>query len=406
MVPTWMFSTGATVAVIVGLAAVQQPAEKSYKVDPLRGVDFQVDPFWPKPLPNHWLFGSITGVAVDARNHVWVVHRGAASLNARTEMSAATDPKTAESCCVPAPQVLQFDPAGSLVGSWGGPGEGYDWPQSPGGIAVDGKGNVWIAAAGPGDPQPGSRSRRSESPTAPPPPDGHVLKFAPDGKFLLQIGKPGQAGDSNSTTALKRPTAVDIDVAAREVYVADGLDSRRIVVFDSETGAYKRQWGAYGEKPEGADLGAYDPGAPPAKAFRTPSCVKLSRDGLVYVCDRRNNRIQVFRKDGTFVKETFIAKETRGEGAVWDIAFSSDSRQQFLYVADGSNQKVWVLNREPLRNAKSIGSGGRGPGQFFGVGSIATDAQGNLYTGETYEGKRVQKFAFSGAATPSKREQP
>lgn len=409
MVPTWMFAMGAALAAVVGLASAQTPVTKRPPAQQMpQPPAFQVEPFWPRPLPNHWLFGSITGIAVDLRNHVWVVHRGAASLHARNEMGAATNPPTAEACCVPAPPVLHFDPAGNLVGSWGGPGQGYDWPQSPGGITVDGNGNVWIAAAGPGDPQPGARSGRGgrgATPTAPPPPDAHVLKFASDGKFLLQIGKPGQTGDSNSTTGLHRPTAVDVDVAAREVYVADGINNRRIVVFDSETGAYKRHWGAYGGKPDDADIGPYDPMAPLAKQFRVPSCVKLSRDGRVYVCDRRNNRIQVFRKDGTFVMDASIAKQTLGEGSVWSIAFSSDPQQRYLYVADGSNQQIWVLGRSSLQVLSTIGAGGRGPGQFFGVGSVATDSQGNLYTGETYEGKRVQKFAFKGTAKPDTKEQ-
>jgi len=349
---------------------------------------FQVDPFWPKPLPNHWLLGSITGVTVDAQNHVWVVHRGAGSLNARTEMGAATDPPTAEGCCVPAPQVLRFDPTGKVVANWGGAGQGYEWPLSPGGIAVDGKGNVWIAAAGPSDAPGGGRRGGGATPPAPPPNDAHVLKFAGDGKFLLQIGKAGATGDDTSTTALNRPTAIDVDVAANEVYVADGMINHRIVVFDAETGKYKRHWGANGATP-----------------FNVPGCVKLSKDGLVYVCDRRNNRIQVFRKDGTFVKEAVVAKETKKEGSAWAIAFSSDPKQQFLYLADGSSHKVWVLQRDSLAVASSVGTGGRIPGHFYGVSSVAVDAAGNLYTGETYEGKRVQKFNYKGLGRPAAKEQ-
>ncbi|HJR57891.1 MAG TPA: hypothetical protein VJ813_00770 [Vicinamibacterales bacterium] len=386
---TRIHSIGVAVAAILGVAAAQAP----------QAPTFQVDPFWPKPLPNHWLFGSITGVAVDARNHVWVVHRGAVSLNARTEMSAATKPPTAEACCVPAPAVLHFDPAGTLVSHWGGPGEGYEWPQSPGGITIDAKGNVWIAAAGPGDPQPGRG--RSAPATAPPPPDAHVLKFAPDGRFLLQIGKAGKTEGSNGTTGLHRPTAVDVDAGAGEVYVADGIVNRRIVVFDAETGAYKRHWGAYGAKPDDAATGPSDPSGPPSKQFNLPGCVKLSKDGLVYVCDRRNNRIQVFRKDGTFVKEAFVAKATRGEGSAWSAAFSSDPQQRFLYVADGSNQKVWILDRQSLAPVSSVGAGGRWPGHFYGVSSVAVDSAGNLYTGETYEGKRLQKFNFTGLGRPA-----
>ncbi|OFW07924.1 MAG: hypothetical protein A3H96_24060 [Acidobacteria bacterium RIFCSPLOWO2_02_FULL_67_36] len=364
---------------------------------------FQVDPFWPRPLPNHWLLGSITGVAVDARDHVWLVHRGGPSMTARTEIGLAATPPTAESCCLPAPLVLQFNAAGDVVSNWGGPGEGYDWPQSPGGLTVDAKGNVWIAASGPADPLPGARGRGAGAP--PPPPDAHVLKFSSSGRFLLQIGKAGRTGDSTSTTGLNRPAAVDVDVAASEVYVADGVINRRIVVFDSETGAYKRHWGAYGARPEDVDIGPYDPAAPPAKQFRVPACVKLSRDGIVYVCDRRNNRLQVFRKDGTFVKEAVVAKETRGQGSVWAIAFSSDPRQQFVYVADGSNQKVWVLQRDTLAVVSSIGAGGRWPGYFYGVGSVAVDSAGNVYTGETYEGKRLQKFVFKGPGRPNAKEQ-
>jgi DNA-binding beta-propeller fold protein YncE len=351
---------------------------------------FQVDPFWPKPLPNHWLFGSITGVAVDAQNHVWVVHRGAPSMTARTEIGAATNPPTSEKCCVPAPQVMRFDPAGKVVSHWGGPGDGYNWPLSPGGMAVDAKGNVWIAAAGPADPLPGAGAGRGRggAPAAPPPPDAHVLKFSGDGKFLLQIGKAGETGDDTSTTALHRPTAVDVDDTANEVYVADGMNNHRIVVFDAGSGKYKRHWGANGPTP-----------------FNAPSCVKLSKDGHVYVCDRRNNRIQVFRKDGTFVKEAVVAKDTRGEGSVWSVAFSNDAKQQFLYVADGANQKVWVLQRDTLATLSSVGGGGRWPGHFYGVSSVAVDSAGNLYTGETYEGKRLQKFVSKGMGRPAAKEQ-
>lgn len=381
---------GVAVASALGALAAQGPGSAA----------FQVDPFWPRPLPNHWLLGSITGIAIDRGNHLWVVHRGAASMNARTEIGLASDPPTAEGCCLPAPLVLRFDSAGNLAGHWKGPGAGYEWPQSPGGIAVDAKDQVWITGVGP--IVVAARGRAGGAAPAPPPPtDAHVLKFSADGRFLLQIGKAGQTGDSNSTSALHRPTAVDVDVASREAYVADGIVNRRIVVFDSETGAYKRHWGAYGARPEDTDIGAYDPAAPPAKQFRVPSCVKLSTDGLVYVCDRRNNRIQVFRKDGTFVKEAVVAKETRGEGSVWAVAFSSDPGQRFVYVADGSNQKVWVLRRDTLDVVSSIGGGGRLPGHFYGVGSVAVDAAGNVYTGETYEGKRVQKFAVNPVAVPA-----
>jgi DNA-binding beta-propeller fold protein YncE len=268
------------------------------------------------------------------------------------------------------------------VSHWGGPGEGYDWPQNTGGITVDAKGNVWITATGPVAPAGRGRGNQQAQtpPPAPPPADAHVLKFSGDGKFLLQIGKKGQTGDDTSTTALNRPTAVDVDTAANEVYVADGLANHRIVVFDATTGAYKRHWSANG-----------------ATAFNAPSAVKLSKDGQIYVADRKNNRIQVFKKDGAFVKEAVVAQETKGEGAVWALAFSSDPQQRFVFVADGANQKVWVLRRDTLAVVSSVGGGGRIPGHFYGVSSVAVDSAGNLYTGETYEGKRLQKFVLKGA---------
>jgi NHL repeat-containing protein len=378
--------TGLVLVVVFGLArgSAQRP----------QAPTFQVDPFWPKPLPNHWILGSVTGVSVDAQDHVWLVHRGMDSLTARTEAGLATSPPTAEACCAPAPPVLEFDQAGTLLNSWGGPGQGYEWPRTPAGIRVDSKGNVWIAGTAPAPAGLAGQSR--------PPGDAHAIKFNRAGKALLQIGQAGKAQGSFSTTTLDRPAGFDVDAAANEVYVADGLGNRRVVVFDSETGSYKRHWGAYGERPSEADPGTYDPDKPAIRQFRNVSCVSIARDGLVYVCDRRNDRIQVFRKDGTFVKEGVVSKSTLGEGAVWDIAFSKDPQQRFLYVADGSDQKVWVLRRDTLDVVSSIGAGGRWPGHFYGVGNIAVDSKGNLYTGETYEGKRLQKFIFKGLGVPAR----
>jgi DNA-binding beta-propeller fold protein YncE len=369
---------------------------------------FQVDPMWPKPMPNAWILGSITGVAVDAQDHIWIVHRGAPSLTARTENGLGTDPPTAELCCRPAPPVLEFDQAGTLVSSWGGPGQGYEWPTSPGGIAIDPKGNVWITAAG-ADPAAGRGGRAggraggggaaggaaAGAPATPPPPpatpDTHILKFSRKGEFQMAIGKPGQAGASDSTTLLNRPANLDFDATGSEVYVADGYVNRRVIVFDAATGAYKRHWGAYGAAP-GDNPGAYDAAAPPAKQFRTVTCASVAKDGTVYVCDRNSNRIQVFTKDGKFVKEAVIAPATLASGAVWDIAFSPDPQQQLLYVADGQNQRVRVLVRDTLEVLTQVGTGGRYPGQFYSVAAVAVDSRGNLYTGEGLEGKRLQKW--------------
>jgi DNA-binding beta-propeller fold protein YncE len=357
---------------------------------------FEVDPFWPKPLPNNWLLGSTIGVSVDSRDHVWIIHRGGATLNARTEMGAATDPKTAEECCVPAPPVLEFDPAGNLVGHWGGPGEGYEWPTSNHGITVDHKGNVWIGSNGRGD----DKDKNVYN-------DTQILKFTTSGKFLMQIGRPRMSTGSNDTENFKGPAKIFVDPKANEVYVADGYGNKRVAVIDADTGKFKRYWGAYGKKPDDTDLGPYDPKAPPAQQFRSPvHCAELSNDGLLYVCDRPNDRIQVFKPDGSFVKEVFIAKNTLGDGSVWDIAFSKDPAQRFIYLADGKNEKVYIIQRDTMEILTSFGGGGRQPGQFFAVHSIATDAKGNIYTTETYEGKRLQKFVFKGIGAVPRNQGP
>ncbi|HLG15703.1 MAG TPA: hypothetical protein VJH03_14550 [Blastocatellia bacterium] len=365
--------------------AARDTAASAQRRGGVQAPRFQVDPFWPKPLPNHWVLGSVTGVAVDAQDHVWIVHRGADSLG-NNEKGAILKPPTG--CCVPAPQVLEFDQAGNLVSHWGGPGEGFDWPQSTGGITIDHKGNVWIAAAG----QASGGAAGTARPAAPRPQDAHVIKFSRTGQFLLQIGHAGKVEPSDSKSGFNRPAGIRVDPAANELYVADGLGNHRVAVFDAETGAYKRHWGAYGDKPDDAAVGPYDPNAPPAKQFRNVTCAAVSKDGLVYVCDRQNDRIQVFQRDGRFVREAFVSKTTLGDGSVWDIAFSHDPQQRFIYVADGHDKKVFVVRRETLEVVTSFGDGGRMPGQFYGVGSIAVDSKGNVYTGETYEGKRVQKF--------------
>ena len=338
---------------------------------------FEVDPFWPKPLPNHWLLGSTIGLGIDEQDHIWIVHRGAATLHERREMGAATNPKTAEECCVPAPPVLEFDPAGNLVGHWGGPAEGYEWPLSNHGITIDYKGNVWIGA---NDAK-----------------DSHVLKFTKSGKFLMQVGRQGTKGGSNDTKNFGGAAKIFVDPKANEAYIADGYRNRRVAVIDADTGAFKRYWGAYGNKPDDTDIGRYNPDAPLAQQFRTPvHCAEVANDGLVYVCDRPNDRIQVFRRAGSFVKELFVARRTLGDGSVWDIAFSKDPQQKYIYLADGKNEKIYVIERDTLEILTSFGDGGRQPGQFFGVHSIAVDSKGNLYTTETYEGKRLQKFIYRG----------
>jgi hypothetical protein len=358
---------------VLAISIVDQPVNA--KSDTVKAPIFEVDPLWPKPLPNHWLLGMAIGVWVDEKDHVWIIHRGADTLNAN-ELALT---KNVGECCASAPPVLEFDPAGRLVQAWGGPGPGYEWPDSNHGIHIDHKGNVWIGGNGEND--------------------AHILKFTRDGKFLMQMGKHKGNKGSNDTENFGRVAKIWVDPKTNEAYVADGYKNKRVAVLDADTGVMKRYWGAYGNKPDDADLGKYDPSAVPPKQFRNPvHCVERSNDGMVYVCDRQANRIQVFKPDGTYVKEAHFARQTLGSGSTWDLAFSKDPQQRFIFLADGTNEKIRVILRETMMELTNFGDGGRQPGQFFGVHSIATDSKGNIYTTETYEGKRLQKFVYKGMA--------
>ena len=336
---------------------------------------FEVDPFWPKPLPNHWILGNSIGVGVDSRDHVYIVHRRGA-LNPGNEGNVGPD-QPAAMCCEAAPNVLEFDPEGNLVNSFGGPGNGYTWPASNHGLQVDPEDNIWIGGNGQGD--------------------SHILKFSRDGNFLMQVGEPGQGADSSSMTHFSQVTKVSFDADGNEAFVGDGYGNKRVVVVDAHTGEFLRIWGAYGNRPSDEDLGAYAPGGPPAQQFRGPvHCAEPTNDGLVYVCDRTADRIQVFQQDGTFVEEVFVNPGTLSAGSTWEIAFSPDAEQRFMYLADGMNRQVHVMDRASLDVLYSFGDGGRQPGQFYGVHSIETDSQGNIFTTETWEGKRLQKFVYRG----------
>jgi sugar lactone lactonase YvrE len=349
---------------------------------------FEVDPMWPKPLPNGWYLGQTIGVGVDANDHVWIIHRSD-SLDAA---EAAGDEGTGE-CCKKAPPILEFDQQGNLLRHWGGKdGEGYQWPASNHGLQIDHKGNLWIGGNGNGN-------------------DGHLLKFTQDGKFLMQVGikKAGLAADSNSPDRFYLVAKVSLDAKNNEAYVADGYGNRRVVVIDMDTGKFKRYWGAYGNKPDDAAAAAaprYTPGSTPSQQFRGPvHCADVSVDGLVYVCDRTNDRLQVFTRDGKFQKEIFVEPESLADGSTWDTAFSKDPQQKYLYVADGRNQKLHVYDRQSMTELTNFGEGGHYPGQWYSLHSIAVDSKGNLYTTETYQGRRVQRFLYKGLAPVTKKEQ-
>jgi DNA-binding beta-propeller fold protein YncE len=400
---------------VLGVVALVQGATQGGTVQAPR---FEVDPFWPKPLPNNWLLGSVTGLAVDSRDHVFVIHL-TDSFTSRTETGYGPQNKNitpAGECCSSAPNVLEFDPAGNLVNSWGGPGQGYEWPTQNAGLGIDPSGNIWIGGMG------GTDTR--------------ILKFTRDGKFVAQFGRQGQAppppraaaadtqyagqspnpagraggrggrggrggppplpAASTANDMFGGATAFAFDAGAGEVFVADGARNRRIAVVDMNTGAIKRFFGAYGAAPDDGASATYAPNDPPARQFSGVRCVESASDAMIYVCDARNNRIQIFQKDGQFVKEARFATNTLANGAVWDIAFSRDAQQRYLYVADGSNMKVHVVERQSLNHLTSFGEGGRYPGQFLAVSGVATDSKGNLFTVEGAEGKRLQRFVFKG----------
>jgi DNA-binding beta-propeller fold protein YncE len=391
------------VALLIALGVSQAVLDRSAEAQSKGAVQaprFEVDPLWPKPLPNHWILGSTIGVWVDTDDHVWIIHRSSATLG-NNEKTLET--KQGE-CCAGAPPVLEFDQDGNLLRHWGGPGQGYEWPDSNHGIFIDYKGNVWIGGNGG--------------------PDSQILKFTKDGKFLLQVGKKGArrktgagagnqegqvagfVGGSNDQESFGRVAKIFVDQRANEAYIADGYLNKRVAVLDADTGKMKRYWGAYGNKPDDTPLPPYNPAAPPAQQFYNPvHCADMSVDRFIYVCDRVGDRLQVFTPEGTFVKEQWYEKNTLNAGSVWDIAFSKDAQQKYIFMADGVNEKVKIVDRQTLQELTTFGDGGRQPGQFYGVHSIAIDSKGNLYTTETYEGKRIQRFLYKGMAAVTKENQ-
>jgi DNA-binding beta-propeller fold protein YncE len=333
---------------------------------------YVVDPFWPRPLPNDWILGQCAGIHVDDDDHIWVANRPGSSTE--RELGAIQDPPYGD-CCYPAPPVIEFDAAGNVLNAWGGDDGDQRWPKREHGMYIDAEGFVWTGGVADQD---------------------HVIfKSTKAGKRVLEIGVWGQTKGSNDTTTLGGAADIAVDPDANEVYIADGYVNRRVIVFDASTGAYKRHWGAYGEPPSDEHQPDFDPDAPRSRNFRRPMhAVRIGNDGLVYTADRANNRIQVFRKDGTFVKEGLVAPRARFMGSASDIDFSRDPEQTFMFVPDSTNMKVWIMTRADLKVVGSFGHGGRQAGQFEAVHNVAVDSKGNIYTAEVNTGKRVQKFVL------------
>jgi DNA-binding beta-propeller fold protein YncE len=373
-------SIGAALVVALIVLGVGQTKLQEPSVAAGSGVmapHFEVDPYWPRPLPHMWAMGNTIGVHVDNRDHVFVVHRNDASqFGGNTEVGLQGG---VSECCQPAPPIIEFDHAGNVVNAFGGPDPDapYVWPESNHGIEIAPNGDIWIGGNG------GS--------------DSHILVFTRDGEYIRTIGVPGEDRDSNSQTHFSRVAEIAIDVEANEAYIADGYRNRRVAVLDVSTGAFKRYWGAYGNRPDDEADVTYTPGVAGPQQFRGPvHCAEPTYDGLVYVCDRGADRVQVFRKDGTYVREVVYNPKTLNQGSTWDIAFSKDPEQEFMYLVDGQNFKVSVIDRQSMEVLYTFGQGGRQPGTWYAPHSIATDSEGNIYTTETYEGARVQKFVYQG----------
>jgi DNA-binding beta-propeller fold protein YncE len=366
-----MWKAAAIAALLVGLGLAERALEKAALAQRTAAPAFQVDPMWPK-VPKQWMLGQVAGLSVDARDHVWILQR---------PWSLASDEKAedpAAPCCHPAPPVMEFDAAGNYLQGWGGEGEGYEWPADEHAIHVDFKGNVWISSAG------GPRLATKK--------ENQILKFTQAGKFLLQVGRRGMSKGSLDTDNFNNAADIFVYAKTNEVFVADGYVNRRVIVLDADTGKFKRMWGAYGNAPDDAAPNQPTDEGPGAAQFNLVHGVRVSDDGLVYVADRRNNRMQVFTVDGKFQRELFVERKTRLLGTSFSVAFSPDPRQELLYLADAGNGRVHIYDRKTLQEVGGFGRIGHYAGEFVFLHVVAADSKGNLYTAEVGGGRRVQKF--------------
>jgi hypothetical protein len=342
----------------------------------LQAPRFSVDPAWPT-LPDGWVLGEVTSVSVDRNDNIWVLH---------VPQSIPEDQRANA-----APPVLEFDTSGKLLASWGGPDSGVEWVGREHGIFVDANDFVWIGG-------------RAGWPRANPPgnSDDMVMKYTMAGDFVMQIGHRGQSKGNLDTENVHQATDVFVDTDANEIYVADGYGNNRVIVFDSETGAFKRMWGAFGNPPPDTfeanvpvPQEQTTPEGPPD--FGLPHSIKVSNDGIVYVADRINNRIQMFTRDGKYLRQVRVTNEGSDVVPVpAGFAFSPDPDQQFLYVVDSGPMRVVIFDRKNMTQIGVVGMKGADPGEFDIVHHMAVDSKGNLYTAEIVNNRRAQKFTLVG----------
>jgi len=335
---------------------------------------FEFDPTWPT-IPNNWVLGEVTSISVDRQDNIWVLHVPQ-SIPAAQRANAA-------------PPVLEFDAGGKLLASWGGPGNGSEWLGREHGIFVDANDFVWL----------GGRAGWPTS-TTPGVSDDIILKFTMTGKLVMKIGNSGQSKGNLDTENVHQATDVFVDTAAKEVYAADGYGNKRVIVFDSETGKFKRMWGAFGNPPPptfAANAAGPQPQTTPdgPPEFGLPHAIKVSRDGVVYVADRINNRIQLFTTAGKFIKQVRVTNEASTVVPVpAGFAFSPDSKQQFLYVVDSGPMRVVIFDRATMTQIGAFGNRSAKPGDLDIVHHMAADSKGNLYTAEIVNNRRAQRFVL------------
>jgi hypothetical protein len=353
-----------TVLEVIWLFATQAAAQTS--LAPARNLPmFEVDASWPK-VPTKWKLGDVSSVAIDAQGNSWVLHR----------------PRTLkpDQAALAAPPILVFDAAGNFIKAWGGAGSGYEWVEREHGIHIDHKGFVWLG----GNNCPGLKLAGLK-PVA----DDQLLKFTPDGKFVIQIGGSNQSKGNADTKNVHRAADVWVHPQTNEAFVADGYGNHRVIVFDADSGAFKRVWGAFSNKPVDDDHCENVPKATFADAagpqnFSIVHAIRVANDGMVYVADRENRRVQMFTKDGKFLKQLVKTATPFAR----NLALSPDAEQQFLYVGDG--KEISIVDRKTLEIAGSI----QGQGMLGGGHQIATDAKGNIYVAAT--GSGMQKLTFKG----------
>lgn len=342
----------ATLAISVFAGAAQAQEAPKYVVDAT----------WPKPLPKDWITGQLGGVCTAEQDHIYVVNR-----------RNITDEEKETS--ISAPSIIKFDTAGNVVGSWG---DEKTVPNSIHGCAIDKDNNVYVAGNS----------------------DGVVQKYAPDGKLLLQIGVRGKfdsvdgtrrgAGNNSAKDQLHMPSAIVVDPANGDIYISDGYGNRRVVVFDKD-GKFLRQWGRQATEEE------TQKGVPGVFA-EVVHCIAMSNAGLIYACDRQGNRVEVFQKDGTFVRNIMIPNKSGKlpdkRGTAWWVAFSPDREQKLMYMMDGGTEQVHILDHASGKILSSFGRPGHQAGNFTHGHTIAVDSKGSVYVAETDWGRRIQKFTI------------